>query len=594
MKHLQFATIKNNLAILKKTYQYDRPLFFLRILMALLTSISVYLSILMPMYVLNAILEGSFSHIISYTVVFTVALLIISYLNQVFAAYDKIHTEVIFAKVTEELLHKSATLDLSYFDDTASYDKYNRAFSNCCNVINGINRAVSSFVTAIANIILISQLLAWMNPFMFVMITLSISINLIINNRLKKRDYELSKKLSEKNKQLNYIYRLFYLPHYIKEIKTNRLESFIFNQKQGFNKASIDLVTQNANGKLPFTLSLTTINVVESSMVALYFGFSVMAKQIAMSQYFTYVNAYSQLKNTILNLSAVYNQLYSNSLFAEDYIDFLNTDQHKTLNLDGQILDTVACIEFRDVSFHYPNTTSLALNHVSFSISAGESVAIVGRNGAGKTTIIKLLLRLYEPTSGEIHINGTNIKEYNTESLRNTICALFQDYALFAFSIRDNIELGKTEPPDCIWSALEQVELKDKVNTLPHAYDTPITSQLYADGIELSGGESQKLAISRIYAHNAQVIAMDEPTSSLDPKSEFTLYQQILNNTKPNAIVIIVSHRLTLTYKMSKIIVLEHGRIKEQGTHSELVNRKGIYKELYDMQATKYTTDKKF
>ena len=594
MKHLQFATIKNNLAILKKTYQYDRPLFFLRILMALLTSISVYLSILMPMYVLNAILEGSFSHIISYTVVFTMALLIISYLNQVFAAYDKIHTEVIFAKVTEELLHKSATLDLSYFDDTASYDKYNRAFSNCCNVINGINRAVSSFVTAIANIILISQLLAWMNPFMFVMITLSISINLIINNRLKKRDYELSKKLSEKNKQLNYIYRLFYLPHYIKEIKTNRLESFIFNQKQGFNKASIDLVTQNANGKLPFTLSLTTINVVESSMVALYFGFSVMAKQIAMSQYFTYVNAYSQLKNTILNLSAVYNQLYSNSLFAEDYIDFLNTDQHKTLNLDGQILDTVACIEFRDVSFHYPNTTSLALNHVSFSISAGESVAIVGRNGAGKTTIIKLLLRLYEPTSGEIHINGTNIKEYNTESLRNTICALFQDYALFAFSIRDNIELGKTEPPDCIWSALEQVELKDKVNTLPHTYDTPITSQLYADGIELSGGESQKLAISRIYAHNAQVIAMDEPTSSLDPKSEFTLYQQILNNTKPNAIVIIVSHRLTLTYKMSKIIVLEHGRVKEQGTHSELVNRKGIYKELYDMQATKYTTDKKF
>ena len=591
MKHLQFATIKNNLAILKKTYQYDRPLFFLRILMALLTSISVYLSILMPMYVLNAILEGSFSHIISYTVVFTVALLIISYLNQVFAAYDKIHTEVIFAKVTEELLHKSATLDLSYFDDTASYDKYNRAFSNCCNVINGINRAVSSFVTAIANIILISQLLAWMNPFMFVMITLSISINLIINNRLKKRDYELSKKLSEKNKQLNYIYRLFYLPHYIKEIKTNRLESFIFDKKQGFNKASIDLVTQNANGKLPFTLSLTTINVVESSIVALYFGFSVMAKQIAMSQYFTYVNAYSQLKNTILNLSAVYNQLYSNSLFAEDYIDFLNTDQHKTLNLDGQILDTVACIEFRDVSFHYPNTTSLALNHVSFSISAGESVAIVGRNGAGKTTIIKLLLRLYEPTSGEIYINDTNIKEYNTESLRNTICALFQDYALFAFSIRDNIELGKTEPPNCIWSALEQVELKDKVNTLPHTYDTPITSQLYADGIELSGGESQKLAISRIYARNAQVIAMDEPTSSLDPKSEFTLYQQILNNTKPNAIVIIVSHRLTLTYKMSKIIVLEHGQVKEQGTHNELIKLNGIYKELYSMQANKYTTN---
>ena len=154
-----------------------------------------------------------------------------------------------------------------------------------------------------------------------------------------------------------------------------------------------------------------------------------------------------------------------------------------------------------------------------------------------------------------------------------------------------NIELGKTEPPNCIWSALEQVELKDKVNTLPHTYDTPITSQLYADGIELSGGESQKLAISRIYARNAQVIAMDEPTSSLDPKSEFTLYQQILNNTKPNAIVIIVSHRLTLTYKMSKIIVLEHGQVKEQGTHNELIKLNGIYKELYSMQANKYTTN---
>lgn len=329
-------------------------------------------------------------------------------------------------------------------------------------------------------------------------------------------------------------------------------------------------------------------NLLESSFVALYFGVSVVLKKIAISQYFTYVNAYSQFKNTILQFGDVYSKLYSNSMYARDYIEFLNSEESHTLNTSGETLDKINEIEFCHVTFRYPNCKSNALYNISFKISAGEKTAVIGKNGAGKTTIIKLLLRLYDPQSGEIFVNHKNIKQYNTESLRNAICVLFQDYAIYAFSIRDNISLGRKIEEKKIWDALEQMDLKEKINGFERSIDTPITSQLYPDGVELSGGESQKMAICRLYVSNASVLAMDEPTSSLDPRSEYLLHKRIMEEKRADSIFIVISHRLTLTYKMSKIIVIDNGHVAEQGTHEELMKNRSIYYEMYQLQANKY------
>ena len=206
----------------------------------------------------------------------------------------------------------------------------------------------------------------------------------------------------------------------------------------------------------------------------------------------------------------------------------------------------------------------------------------------GSIREIKLLLRLYDPQEGEIRINNINIKEYNTNSLRSSLKTLLQDFAVYAFTIFDNITLGRDVDIDKINGALKEVGLDEKINRLDKGLYTPITSQLYEGGIELSGGETQKLALSRIFSSDSSFIILDEPTSSLDPYAEYNLYNKLLQNEDVFNTFIVISHRLTLTHKMSRIIVIENGKIIEQGNHTELMNLNGVYAEMYRIQAEKY------
>lgn len=542
----------------------------------------------MPMYLIEAIINTNFLQTVKIIIFFTSAFLVIKFISIAFAAYEKINNEKMYIGTINEFLQKTIDLDLGYFDDTTSYDKFNRAFGNCCKVIDNINAILTSLITSVLNIIFITGLLMWMDFYMFIAIAIAIIITFLVNNKIKKIDYEFSKPFSEKSKQLNYLYRLFYIPQLVREVKANNLGKYIFKLKQTFDSESLQLTKNQIKTHIPFNIFLGSLNIIESSAVALYFGFSVIIGRIAVAEYFMCINAYNQLKNTIQNIMSTYTQLYGNSLFASDYIDFLKSDETITLNKNGRMLHNIDKIKFVNVSFQYPNSNIPAISNVSFSINKGDKVAIIGKNGAGKTTIIKLLLRLYDPTSGEIFINDLNIKYYNTESLRNAIQTLFQDFAIYAFSIKDNISLGRNIDPNDILDALEKIGLKDKVDSLRYELDTPITSQLYADGIELSGGEAQKLAISRLYANNPKTFVMDEPTSNLDPHAEYILYHRLLEDIYKESTIIVVSHRLTLTYKMSKIIVMDAGCVIENGTHDELMRTNGIYRNMYTIQAEKY------
>ena len=583
------ATLRNNWVLLKKVFGYNKVLFFLRIKIAILNSVSVILTVLMPMFLLEAVISSDVVGVIQIIAIFALSFFGIMLINNLFSAYERVANEKIYVKIINELLKKAIDLDLSFFDNTKSYDKYDRAFGNCCKVIDSINAIVSSIITSLFNILFIVTLLIWMDLYMFAAILIVITIHFTITNKLKKMDYDFSRLFSEKNKQVNYLYRLFYLPQFVRDVKANNLSDFIFRTKQDFNDDIIGLTVKQVKKKLPLNIASGILGVIESGAVALYFALAVVSQRIVISQYFTYVNAYNQLKNTIMNLSGIYNNLYSNSLFASDYLEFLDSDETLTLNVEGKVLDKVHSIEFIEVSFKYPNSNNYALHNVSFEIAQGDKVAIVGENGAGKTTIIKLLLRLYEPSTGKILINGVNLTEYNTVSLRNELKTLFQDFIIYAFSVGDNIALGKNVDYNKIWNALERVQLRDKIKELRNGLDTPVTSQLYADGIEFSGGEAQKIAISRLYASNSRVQIMDEPTSSLDPYAEYLLYNRLMGESLRDSIVIVISHRLTLTHKMSKIIVISQGQVAEEGSHKDLMALKGIYSKMYNMQAEKYT-----
>ena len=268
-------------------------------------------------------------------------------------------------------------------------------------------------------------------------------------------------------------------------------------------------------------------------------------------------------------------------------------------------------LEFRDVSFSYEFSNHPkyrfheedykapvkedgkdALRHVNLKISKGDKIAIVGYNGAGKTTLIKLIMRLYDPTEGEILYNGVNIREYEPEAYRRQIGTVFQDFKIFATSIAENVMNGEYSASDeqTVYDALQAADFTEKLNSLEEGIFTHLTREFNDKGTNLSGGESQKVAISRVFARDYPIVIMDEPSSALDPMAEYNLNQSILHNTEGKT-VIFISHRLSTTRIADRIYMFDTGRLIEIGSHEELLRQNGKYAEMFRVQSENYRED---
>ena len=298
------------------------------------------------------------------------------------------------------------------------------------------------------------------------------------------------------------------------------------------------------------------------------------------------------------------------SLYIEKYLEFMHFDPEIKKG-EGEVFEFES-LEFRNVSFSYEfsshpkysfhdeDNKSLAsesddrdaLKNINLTIRKGDKIAIVGYNGAGKTTLIKLMMRLYDPTEGEILYNGVNIKELDTDEYRKRIGTVFQDFKIFATSIAENVMNGAYDEAadrETVIKALENADFIDKLETLPEGINTHLTREFNDKGTNLSGGESQKVAIARVFAKDYPLVIMDEPSSALDPIAEYNLNQSILHNTLDKT-VIFISHRLSTTRIADKIYMFDAGRLIEEGSHDELLEKDGKYAEMFRLQSEKYQT----
>ncbi len=495
------------------------------------------------------------------------------------------------------ILEKANTLDLAFFENPEFYDKLRNASDQSTyqpvTMVSQTFGLVQTAVTLVSMLFLLFQLAWWL-----AIIALIVPIpSFIASSRYGWRGYQLMRRQSPERRLMMYLNQIMTTDRYNKEIKLFDLGDYFITQfKQLANKFYEEKKSILVRRYLMAFL-WTGITVIANAGIYLYVAFEAVIGRITLGGLTLYTQAALQTGQNFQGLLNGISSTYENNLYVNTLFEFLEYEPKlvspqnpRPLPLDPERLGLE--IEFRNVSFTYPDKdpeTQAALRNVSFTIRAGESVALVGSNGAGKTTIVKLLTRLYDPDEGEILIGGHNVKEYDLNELRAYIGVIFQDYVTYYLSARENIGVGRiaeVENEGLVSVAAQKSGADRVIEKLPEGYET-ILGRWFEKGTQLSGGEWQKVALARAFMRDANILILDEPTSSLDAQAEYEVFARFRVLTRGKT-AIFISHRFSTVRLADHILVLEHGRIIEQGTHKDLVQLAGRYAELFNLQAEAY------
>ncbi|MDF2685640.1 MAG: ABC-type multidrug transport system, ATPase and permease component, partial [Clostridia bacterium] len=332
---------------------------------------------------------------------------------------------------------------------------------------------------------------------------------------------------------------------------------------------------------------------------ALYASYkTLVAKTMLLGDCLVVLNLTSNVAWIIENSANIILEFHQHSLYIDNlrfFIDYVPTIDKNENGIKAELIKNLQIknnLEVKNISFKYLGQEKDTLKNISLSVGPKERIALVGHNGAGKSTLVKLLMRLYDPTEGNISLNGKDIKEYNLESYRDLFGVVFQDFKVFSMRVKDNVLLRENTEADDITinAALKSSGVYDKIMSLNKGTDTVLTKEFTDDGAVLSGGEYQKVSIARIFAKECSIAILDEPSSALDPIAEYEMYENMMKACKDCA-VIFISHRLSSAVLADKIYMLENGEIIEQGTHKELMKQNGKYADMFNKQAANYVTE---
>ena len=398
------------------------------------------------------------------------------------------------------------------------------------------------------------------------------------------------------NRMAEYVNRVMHLADYAKEIRFSSIHDLMMRRYDDAIRGNRKVADKYAKKAIVYTWAqnVTTFALVFEGIMIYASYRTIVSKTMGLAELAIMFTAMSTSSWILIGLFNNISEAMKNGQFLEYFRTFMEYKETIPENQDGIIPEKIHSIEFRNVCFEYKENEPV-INDLSFKIEGDKVCALVGHNGAGKSTIIKLLFRLYDPASGEILVNGINIKEYNLKAYRKEFSAAFQDYKVMAMSVKDNVLMGgKFDNPDeAAGHALKCAGVWDKVQSLPNGIDTIMTREFDSEGTVLSGGEQQKIVVARAFAQSASVKVFDEPSSALDPIAEYDLYKGIMDESKGH-ITLFISHRLSSVKDADEVFMLENGTVIEQGTHRQLMERNGKYCEMFTKQAQNYLADENY
>ncbi len=500
----------------------------------------------------------------------------------------------LYRALKEQMYAKAAGIDLNCYDDPEYYNDFVLAVAEAESSIDRFLTMCNMIVQGLTIIFTTGVFYLLTDAAGILFVIASFILRFFVSKILNKLNYDIRLKVNPLERKRNYVSRVFYLNDYAKEL---RLHPVVGDRlEEEFKEANDEIV--DIQEKVGLKRSLITFlrdyAVGDFILDCLYITYLLF--QAAVLHTIDYSNAVvlfnrtGSLRRGMANIADIFPKAQENSLYIDKIRAFLEYEP-KIETDEGEIPEKgTGELVLDHVSFRYNEKAPLTLNDISLSVKPGEKIAIVGYNGAGKTTLIKLLMRLYDPSEGSITYNGQDIRALKPYDYRKHIGVVFQDYQMYAAKLSENVIMSTLDDKtdrDKIVSALDQSGFGKRLNSLPKKTDTPVTTEFDKEGINFSGGESQKIAISRAFYADSDILIMDEPSSALDPIAEYEL-NKAMESAAVGKTVFYISHRLSTTRDADRILMLENGRIIEEGTHESLLAAGGRYAQMWHVQAGRY------
>lgn len=504
-------------------------------------------------------------------------------------------TDIEVYKGLYHLFHeKACNVDLACIEDSVYYDKYKKVLEESVQKTLSVLDNFWSIFTGAAAAVVSWYMMVRLDSLVVLFIIAPMIGNFVFAESINKLTQHIYEESGIFRRITDYVNQVVCSKGYAKELRMTDIYDVLKEKQQKAEDEIIRIMDRYAvrNILLGWGYLFFTFTVIFEGVIFYGVYRCLVSKTMLFSQFAILLSLMTAVSWILVHDVRFFMESFQNSLYIQSMKEFMEYQPMIPEDTDGIMPDrNIHLVEFRNVSFTYEGTEKTVLKDISFRLTEKETCALVGYNGAGKTTLIKLLLRFYDPTEGVILVNGIDIRKYNLKAYRKLFAASFQDGKIFAFSVRDNVQMGRKKEEDInISNALCYAGLEGFVEKLPRGLDTVLTRESDELGMELSGSQRQKLLAARVFAVDAPICIYDEPTSALDPTSEYELMNSI-NEAGKNKIVLIISHRLSCVQDAQRILFLDNGRIAEQGTFTQLMERKGKYADMYRMQAEVYQAD---
>jgi len=488
------------------------------------------------------------------------------------------------------LLAQASRLDLGHFDNSDWHDRLARAKRDISWRPGDLTWSVLGLSGNLVTIVLMASLLASLHYILVILALTGAVVSLMLERRVTSRLYEFFYKETPEEREREYVGDLLVQPRTTKEIRAYVLADYLLGRHRTMSEALFKLREEMYRSGTRISLLSGLVTGTALALAYVFVALRGAAGTIDPGGVVLVIGAFTSVSGTLGNISSTFVSVDQHTTFLDDYFSFLAIDPLIPIPTSPVPLPPViGSIDFDHLTFTYPGGKEPAVDGLDLHIRGGELVALVGENGAGKSTLVKLLLRFYDPDRGAVRVGGVDLKNVHPEELRSRVGVLFQDYANYELTVRDNVVMGR---PDAaaddqrVLEALRRSRSEWLVKKMPSGLDSKV-GRLFEGGHDLSGGEWQRLALARIMYRNADIWILDEPTSSLDPEAEAAIFSELKDNLR-GRIGIVISHRFSTVRIADRIAVIVDGRVAEFGTHDELLRSEGRYAQLFELQAAGY------